>query len=753
MKRLVIRISVLVTVVVLGVIAIARAQRTVWGPSTITPVNSVTPVGEAPPTTPAAAAGGTPSGDSTKPATGSNPPALLAPVAGGDPGVAVDKATGGSSPPAPFTPVGDGAPQALPDAVHVNPLRPLHADVHDDVVATSGVASDPSGIGTAERAVSELPGRAVVDPFGQAARPHAKNASAASQADGPAISIRANEAGPGSGPARAGGPGLMAMRTSNDAGGDAHPRVGASGDHAPPPSMPPLLPTPSGSPPAAAESRAAAPAGEIPDAGEPARLGTTQGLPMDLGAGGGTGTPGGKQLEGAQSPQVTLEKTAPPEIQVGKPATFKIKVRNVGQVAASAVEIHDEIPKGTRLLSTNPQASQSVRGGELVWSLGTMPPGEERSVEVQVMPMEEGEIGSVATVQLGAQASARTVATKPQLAIEAQAPKQVLVGEPVNLAITVSNPGTGVATGVVLEERIPPGLQHPAGTELEYEIGVLKPKESRQLQLQLAAVRPGPVSNVLAARGEGGLKAEHRTELAVIAPQLEIAVDGPKRRFLEREAIYSVSISNPGTAPAQKVELVAQLPPGLKFVSANNAGRYDDKARLVHWQLDELPVKETGMVKVVTLPIESGEQKLHVTATTAKGLSAEKDHPVLVDGIAAVMFEVVGVHGPVEKGGETSFEIRVVNQGSKAATNVRVTTTLPPEMRAIAAEGPTRNTVEGNRVVFEGLSRLAPKADTTYRVRVKCLQAGDLRINVQLLSDEIRSPITKEESTRVYADE
>jgi uncharacterized repeat protein (TIGR01451 family) len=476
-------------------------------------------------------------------------------------------------------------------------------------------------------------------------------------------------------------------------------------------------------------------------------------LPLDLGAGGGTGTPGNKQLEGAQSPQVTVEKTAPPEIQVGKPATFKIKVRNAGQVAAHAVEVHDEIPKGTRLLSTNPQASQGVHGGELVWSLGTMPPGEERSVEVQVMPMEEGEIGSVATVQFHAQASARTVATKPELVIEAQAPKQVLVGDLVNLAITVTNPGTGVATGVVLEERIPPGLQHAAGTELEYEIGVLKPKESRQLQLQLTAVRPGPVTNVLAARGEGGLKIEHRTELAVIAPQLELAVDGPKRRFLEREAIYSVSVSNPGTAPAQKVELLAQLPPGLKFVSANNAGRYDDKARAVHWQLDELPVRETGTVKVVTLPIESGEQKLHVTATTAKGLSVEKEHPVLVDGIAAVMFEVIDVHGPVEKGGETTYEIRVVNQGSKAATNVRVTATLPAEMRPIAAEGPTHNTVEGNRIVFDGLSRLAPKADTTYRIRVQCLQAGDLRISVQLLTDEIRSPITKEESTRVYADE
>ena len=72
-------------------------------------------------------------------------------------------------------------------------------------------------------------------------------------------------------------------------------------------------------------------------------------------------------------------------------------------------------------------------------------------MEMQLMPTAEGEIGSVATVHFGADASARTVATRPQLAVETTAPSQVLIGEQVTLSITVSNPGTGVATDVVLE--------------------------------------------------------------------------------------------------------------------------------------------------------------------------------------------------------------------------------------------------------------------------------------------------------------
>ncbi len=62
------------------------------------------------------------------------------------------------------------------------------------------------------------------------------------------------------------------------------------------------------------------------------------------------------------------------------------------------------------------------------------------------------------------------------------------------MSIVVSNPGTGVATGVVLEEHIPAGLQHPAGAELEYEVGDLRPGESKKLDLPMAAVTPGQAS-------------------------------------------------------------------------------------------------------------------------------------------------------------------------------------------------------------------------------------------------------------------
>ena len=101
----------------------------------------------------------------------------------------------------------------------------------------------------------------------------------------------------------------------------------------------------------------------------------------------------------------------------------------------------------------------------------------------------------------------------------------------------------------------------------------------------------------------------------------------------------------------------------------------------------------------------------------------------------------------------SAYVVHVVNQGSKASSSVRLAVLIPPEMKPIAADGPTRHVLDGNRILFDPLARLAPKADTTYRVRVKGLKAGDLRTRFQLLTDEMQTPVTKEESTRVYADE
>lgn len=502
----------------------------------------------------------------------------------------------------------------------------------------------------------------------------------------------------------------------------------------------------------------ASPFGSAPSANvgsypPPRSLGTTANAetPIQPLPGDGTGKPGEKALEGPQQPTLMIQKFAPGEIQVGKPAKFVLQVRNSGAQAADNVTIHDEIPQGTQLVSTSPAATNE--GGKLVWQLGKLSPGEDRTIEMQIMPKSEGDIGSVATVTYSAQASVKTHCTMPQLAIRMTAPSEVMVGKQQHVKIEIRNPGSGDATGVMLFENVPPNVKHVSGPALEFEIGTLRAGETRELDLVLSAEKAGKVINVLTARAQGNLQVQQQVEFEVIAPALTVAVQGPERRYLERPATYEVSVENPGTAAAHDVQIVTKLPKGMRFVKANNMGEYDATSHAVYWSLAELPKGEKGTVELTAMPVETGPQTLQVESRAQQGLSDKTQREVLVEGLAAIKFEVKALQDPIEVGGETGYEIRIVNQGTKAATNVQISAQLPVGLKLISAEGETQHKADQNRLVFEPLQQLAPKADTVYRLRVQGLQAGDQRVAVEVKTDDLQQPIRHEESTRVFGDQ
>jgi uncharacterized repeat protein (TIGR01451 family) len=487
-------------------------------------------------------------------------------------------------------------------------------------------------------------------------------------------------------------------------------------------------------------------------AGQPAVDGVSQSPPAAAMDGvQADGRPGPIQLEGVQTPQLTIEKRGPREVQVGKIARYDMVVRNVGGVSAHDVTLRDRVPLGTRLVSTSPPATPG-EAGELVWTLGSLPQGQQARFAMEVMPVEEGEVGSVASVSFRADASVRSVATRADLTIEAENPKAVLVGSSVGLSITVRNPGTGEATGVVLEGNVPTGFTHASGPALEYDVGRLRPGEARTIDLELVSTHPGVQTLKLSARADGGIETEQAVRLEVTAPTLELAANMPSRRYLQRPVTCVLSMNNAGTAPANTIELAAQLPAGMKFLRANNAGYYEESSHRVLWHLERLPAAEVGSVEMVLVPTALGPQRIAAAARSADGLAAQVTHTVEVEGLAALLFEVGDSEDPIEVDGITEYVVRVGNQGTKAATGVRVTATLLGDLEPVDAKGPAAHRIENLSILFEPLANLAPAQESVYRIRVRGRREGDQRVQVQVTSDDSQSPITKEEVTRVYAD-
>ena len=88
-------------------------------------------------------------------------------------------------------------------------------------------------------------------------------------------------------------------------------------------------------------------------------------------------------------PALQLIKRAPEEVRVGRNATFTMIVKNTGTAIARQVQVTDAVPNGTRFVAAQPAIQPDING-ELVWDLGDLPPGNERVIQLQLIPESEG---------------------------------------------------------------------------------------------------------------------------------------------------------------------------------------------------------------------------------------------------------------------------------------------------------------------------------------------------------------------------
>lgn len=464
-------------------------------------------------------------------------------------------------------------------------------------------------------------------------------------------------------------------------------------------------------------------------------------------------TPGDRQLEGIQVPTIAIEKIAPPEIQVNQMAAFSIVVRNTGRVAAEDVTVHDQVPSNTQFVNATPQPAANASSNHLMWQLGTLKPGEEKTIQLNLRPTRAGEIGSVAQVTFATRAAVRSTVTEPILAIEHSGPLQSLLGQNVMLDITVHNKGTGVARDVLIQENVPPQLKYSDNfRELEYAVGTLGPGQSKRIQLTLQAAQVGQFRNIVQAVGTGVAAAKHEIDMEVIAPQLKATSDGPRSRFLKRDTTHRFQVVNQGTAAATNVDLIAKLPRGLKFVGANNQGQYDPRSHAVYWSLPELKPTQSASVQLDTLPIETGPQDIEFQAVADLQQKETLTHSLAVEHLVDVYFEIDDLDDHIEIGSETRYQVRIVNQGTKPAANIRLMVEFANGVRPTNSSGASAGEIQGQRIVFAPIASLNPGEEVQVQIVGMGTQPGEHRVSANLQTDGREINITKEESTRVYAD-
>lgn len=452
----------------------------------------------------------------------------------------------------------------------------------------------------------------------------------------------------------------------------------------------------------------------------------------------GDGLP--SQHTGTQSPQVDVHWVGEETLNIGQRSQCSLIVTNSGSSLVRNVVVEAAIPPGVDVV----QALPSPQSGTSRWSVGDLEPGQEHAIEMIVVPRERGDVALNAFVRFTGYSTSVFPVQEPMLQMHVEGPDNLTVGEQTGYVITVHNPGTGVAQNVVIEARVPQGLQHRSGSVPRIDVGTLNPGESRQARLNLSAITGGNYRLAVRALADGGLRDEARADVSIAEPRLEVAIDGPDTGSMDKPAEYVVMVTNSGNVPSINVRAKYKIPEGFHFVHADRGGVMRQAEHLVDWFVGTLQPGETSEFHVTLTPGIAGTA-LHRAGVVSEHTSASMaSHSVEVKGLPKLSLDVVTAGSSTAVGEETVVQIVIRNESGIAASKVGLFCELPSGLEFIAAAGPSEHLADNGVVIFRSLAGIEPGETMTYRVKARCVRTGDHRIRARVASESLSDPVNSE---------
>ncbi len=428
---------------------------------------------------------------------------------------------------------------------------------------------------------------------------------------------------------------------------------------------------------------------------------------------------------GQQSVAVTVDVQAPATMNLTKQATLKLIVKNTGVGDAFNVRIDDELPDGLEFVSSVPEMQLS-NGHHLSWSLNFLQAGSNRVITMIVKPNKIGPFDHIATVRFETGCKTRTTVLQPRLKVDIIANPtvgKVLRGQQVEFQVSVQNTGDGPARNVAIRAKLSPGLKHessPKGDEpMVYELTLreLPAGATEKLDPLVAdATLGGDQFCSVTASSDDVVPSKEESEnvkkIEVVEPKLKLALEGPEQRYTDTVADYKVVVENPGTAPSRKVRVLVTLPISGKLIKYPPEARFEKNSSKLYWTIDQI---DPGP-KTMALPFQVrmggiGSYEVLADAIGEGGLKVHERKTTDVVGIADVDLVVSESKRVVDVGGQTTFQIRLRNYGTKEATHLLVKATLSPNLKLKRAGSvPEGVSIEekDNEVKFQRIDKLGP---------------------------------------------
>lgn len=419
----------------------------------------------------------------------------------------------------------------------------------------------------------------------------------------------------------------------------------------------------------------------------------------------------------------------PDPVTVGNNITYTITVANTGPSNAATVSLTDPLPAGTTFVSLNSPAA---------WSCTAPPVGSGGTVSCTNASVALGNAAFTLVVKVGLSVPPGTVLSNTATAASAtpdpnpgneSATATTTVSDLANIAvtmtassltpavgtnvtftITVNNIGPSPATGVQINDLLPPGLTfvsaNPSvGTYSSatgvWNIGPLLVTDSvagtpPTLALVATVTRPEALVNQATKTAQGELDANASDNAALLVLNGPALADIQVQQTASNTAppvgtnvTFTITAKNAGPAGATGVAITDQLPASLTFVSATpSQGTYVPGSGL--WTVGTIASGAAPTLQIVAT-VTSAAAVSNIATKTAE---TQADFATVNDAASITLNSATRAdmalgktasQEPAAAGVQFAYRIVVTNYGPASATAVIVADTLPAGVTLVSA--------------------------------------------------------------------
>jgi hypothetical protein len=339
----------------------------------------------------------------------------------------------------------------------------------------------------------------------------------------------------------------------------------------------------------------------------------------------------------------------------------------------------------------------------------------------------------------------------PIIAADIRGPKQILVGRDAVYRVRLQNQGAAPAEGVVATVRVPswaevmdtvatqgtvrPSQNAATPTQLEWQLARIDGRATETLDIRLVPRESRPlelgISWTIAPVGS-------RAIVEVQEPQLKIEVTGPNEVLFAKPQVFKLTVSNPGTGPAEEVKIDLVPPGGNKQTATSHT-------------IGTLGPGESKSVDIELTAREAGKLQIQAIATAAGGLSLEMDKDIFC---RKPELELDWRGATTHYAGTTAtYYFRIRNPGTAPAEDVAIKVALPEGAEfGGASEGQVFDAQR--RQVSWQVGTLAPGDDNYMELKCMLKKPGinQLLVTAADASGELTDNATAETNVIALAD-